>query len=305
MTLQQLRYVAAIAEYGSLSQAARSLYIAQPSLSKALSELEKEIGKALFRRTSRGILLTDDGIEFLAYARQVLQQMDTLEKRFEKGNVTKHFFTVSSQHYNFASEAFAKVVESVKDDMYEFMYIESQTQEIIDDVKSLKSEIGLLYLSSMNQSVVKRMLKEAHLVFEPLFRTLPYACMRRSHPLSEKKQLTLKELEAYPFLTYNQSHSNTYSMSEIILEPFHIDRHLIVSDRASAISLMSRSDAYCITAGKYRNDTTFDWTYIPITDQGILTIGQIRNEQMMISPLGLRFLEALQDIIESWDLKDA
>ena len=251
MTLQQLRYVASIAEYGSLSKAARELYIAQPSLSKSIAELEKEIQKTLFVRTPRGVLFTDEGTEFLAYARQVLQQMDTLEKRYEIGSVTKHYFTVSSQHYPFASEAFSKVVESVKDELYEFMYIETQTQEIIDNVKSLKSEVGLLYLSPLNSTVIKRVLKEAHLIFEPLFETLPYACMRRNHPLAQKPCLTLPDLAPYPFLTYNQSHSNTYSMSEIILQPLHISKHLIVSDRSSATSLMLYSDAYCITAGAY------------------------------------------------------
>lgn len=303
MTLQQLRYVAMIAECGSISQAARNLYIAQPSLSNAISELENEIGKSLFHRTSRGILMTDEGIEFLAYARQVLQQMDTLEKRFEQGKVTKYFFSVSSQHYNFASEAFAKVVDSVKDDMYEFMYIENQTQDIIEDVRSLRSEIGLLYLSKLNQSVIKRIIKEAHLVFEPLFETLPYACVRTNHPLADRPSLHLKDLEPYPYLTYNQSHSNTYSMSEIILEPFHIDRHLIVSDRASAISLMLNTDAYCITAGRYPDTANGNsWVYIPIYGQGKLTVGQIRNQNMAISKLGLRFLEALQNIILQWNL---
>lgn len=298
MTLQQLKYVAAIAECGSLSKAARELYIAQSSMSKAIAEIEKEIGRSLFVRTPRGVLFTDEGTEFLAYARQVLQQMDTLEKRYEIGKISKHYFTVSSQHYPFASEAFAKVAESVKDDLYELMYIETETQTIIDDVRSLKSEVGLLYLSPLNQSVLKRILKEAHLVFEPLFETLPYACMRRNHPLSARPYLTLDDLAPYPFLTYTQSHNNTYSMSEIILQPSHIDKHLIVSDRASATSLMLRSDTYCITAGAFTGTANDEsWIYLPIREQGTLTVGQIRNEHMMISKLALRFLEAIQDIL--------
>ena len=298
MTLQQLRYVASIAECGSLSKAARELYIAQPSLSKAIAELEKEIQKSLFVRTPRGVLFTDEGTEFLAYARQVLQQMDTLEKRYEIGSVNKHYFTVSSQHYPFASEAFSKVVDSVKDELYEFMYIETQTQDIIDNVHSLKSEVGLLYLSPLNSTGIRRVLKEAHLIFEPIFETLPYACMRRDHPLGKRTGLTLPDLAPYPFLSYNQSHSNTYSMSEIILEPFHIKKHLIVSDRSSATSLMLYSDAYCITAGAYPG-TLHDesWVYIPIYGQEKLIVGQIRNEHMMISKLALRVLEALQDIV--------
>ena len=224
--------------------------------------------------------------------------MDTLEKRYEIGSVSKHYFTVSSQHYPFASEAFSKVVDSVKDELYEFMYIETQTQDIIDNVKSLKSEVGLLYLSPLNSTVIKRVIKESHLIFEPIFETLPYACMRRDHPLGQKAGLTLSDLAPYPFLSYNQSHSNTYSMSEIILEPFHINKHLIVSDRSSATSLMLHSDAYCITAGSYPG-TLHDesWVYIPIYGQGKLTVGQIRNEHMMISKLALRFLEALQEIV--------
>lgn len=158
--------------------------------------------------------------------------MDTLEKRYELGKISKHYFTVSSQHYPFASEAFAEVAESVQDGLYELMYIETETSP---------------------------------------------DC---------KKSLTLADLAPYPFLTYSQSHNNTYSMSEIILEPFHIDKHLIVSDRASATSLMLRSDAYCITAGAYPGtDRDGSWTYIPIHSQGELIVGQIRNEHMIISKL--------------------
>ena len=110
MTLQQLRYVTAIAETGTLSEAARRFYIAQPSLTASLRELEEELGLTIFRRTNRGAVLTPEGEEFLGYARQVLAQMDLMEEKYLGAAPVKHQFCVSTQHYSFAVEAFVELL---------------------------------------------------------------------------------------------------------------------------------------------------------------------------------------------------
>ena len=84
MTLQQIKYVIAIADSGSMNEAAKQLFVSQPSLSGSVKELEKELGFDLFIRSNKGIVITRDGEEFLGYARQVAQQYNLLESRYRK-----------------------------------------------------------------------------------------------------------------------------------------------------------------------------------------------------------------------------
>ena len=106
MTLQQLHYAITIAEKGSLNKAAEFLYIAQPSLTSAMQELEKELGITIFHRSGRGVTLTQDGAEFLLYARQVYSQYEELLEKYGDGKNLKKKFGVSTQHYSFAVKAF-------------------------------------------------------------------------------------------------------------------------------------------------------------------------------------------------------
>ena len=114
MTLKQLRYVTVVADTGSITEAARQLYIAQPSLTSAIRELENEYGLVIFKRSKRGIEVTPEGEEFLGYARQVLEQTDLIDERYTGSNRGKLRFCVSSQHYSFAVEAFVKLLKEYK-----------------------------------------------------------------------------------------------------------------------------------------------------------------------------------------------
>lgn len=113
MTLQQLHYAITIAEAGSLNKAAEALYISQPSLTSAMQELEKELGISIFVRSGRGVSLTQDGSEFLLYAREVYGQYEMLLDKYGKSGKRKKKFGVSTQHYSFAVKAFVELVQQV------------------------------------------------------------------------------------------------------------------------------------------------------------------------------------------------
>lgn len=106
MTIQQLKYVIKTVECGSITEAARQLFISQPSLSAALKDIETEFGIEIFYRTSKGISLSPDGIEFLSYARQIVEQAELLEQRYNNKKPSKQLCSVSTQHYAFAVNAF-------------------------------------------------------------------------------------------------------------------------------------------------------------------------------------------------------
>ena len=202
MTLKQLRYIVTVAETGNITEAAGKLFIAQPSLTSSIQELEKEFGITIFTRSKKGMQLTKEGEEFLGYARQVLDQTNLIEERYTGTSQAKNKFSVSSQHYSFVVEAFVEMLKKYGGDKYEFHMRETQTYEIIEDVARMKSEIGVLYLNSFNETVILKTLRDNNLVFEPLFTAKPHVFIGKSSPLAKKKKLTPEDLKPYPRLSY-------------------------------------------------------------------------------------------------------
>ena len=198
MTLMQLKYIVTVAETGTISKAAENLYIAQPSLTAAIKELEAEFGITIFSRTNKGVILTAEGEEFLGYARQVISQTSLMEERYCGTTPIRHQFCVSTQHYSFAVEAFVKLLKEYGGDEYDFRIRETQTYEIIEDVARLKSEVGVLFMNRFNETVLRKLFKEHDLKFTTLFIARPHVFVGSGNPLARKKSITLEDLAPYP-----------------------------------------------------------------------------------------------------------
>ena len=210
MTLQQLRYVTTVAETGTMSEAARRLFVSQPGLTKAIRELEQEMGIIIFDRTNKGIEVSKDGAIFLGYARQVLEQASLLEERYKLQAGGKKEFSVSTQHYSFAVNAFVDLIKEFGGDNYDFSLRETQTYEIIDDVAKMRSEIGILYLNDFNRTVLKKIIKANDLEFETLFTAKPHIFVSTSNPLAGKESVTMEDLKAYPYLSFEQGEQKSF-----------------------------------------------------------------------------------------------
>ena len=196
--LQQLRYIVEVASCGSVTEAARRLFVSQPSVTAAVRDLEREMGITVFDRTSKGMVTTTEGQTFLGYARQVLEQADLLEERYKRDTEPVPRFAVSCQHYSFAVNAFVDVIRAYDAARYEFTLREEQTHEIIEDVAHMKSELGVIYLSDANRDVIGRMLRAEELEFKPLFSTAAHVFLSSTHPLAERASVTLEDLADYP-----------------------------------------------------------------------------------------------------------
>lgn len=238
MTLQQLRYVTAVADTGTISRAAQQFFIAQPSLTNAIRELEQELGLTIFHRTNRGVALTPEGEEFLGYARQVLAQTELIEEKYLGTAPVKHQFCVSAQHYSFAVEAFVELLREYGGEEYDFRIRETQTYEIIEDVAKLRSEVGVLYLNQDNETVLRKVIREHDLIFTPLFTAKPHVFVSASSPLAQKKALTLEDLKPYPRLSYEQGEHNAFYFSEEILSTLDSKKDILVRDRATLFNLL-------------------------------------------------------------------
>ena len=297
MTLKQLRYAVTVADTGNMTEAARRLFIAQPSLTSAIMELEKEYGITIFSRSNKGIEITKDGEEFLGYARQILDQTDLINERYTGKTQGKVRFCVSSQHYSFAVEAFVELIKKHGGNKYEFHMRETQTYDIIEDVSHLRSEIGILYLNGFNETIIRKTLRENNLLFEPLFTASPHVFIGKSSPLARKKSLTLADLAPYPRLSYEQGSHNSFYFSEEILSTVDSDRELIVRDRATLFNLLIGLNGYTICSGVISEELNGPNIIAkPLKVDDYMQIGYILPAQIHPSSLTEEYIQALRRI---------
>ena len=299
MTLQQLRYVVMVAETGTITEAANKLYISQPSLTNAIHELEKEMNLVIFHRTNKGISLSKEGDDFLGYARQVLEQASILEDHYKGNKGGKKQFCVSTQHYSFAVNAFVDLIKQYGQEEYDFSLRETQTYEIIEDVAKMRSEIGLLFLNDFNEAVLRKLLKSHDLEFHPLFTAKPHVFISSRHPLAKKEVITNKELEEYPYLSFEQGEHNSFYFSEEIFSASERKKNIRVRDRATLFNLLIGLNGYTVCSGvidKKLNGKNI--IAVPLADEGDMRIGYIRNRKGMTSRLGATYLEAIRKYLE-------
>ena len=300
MTLQQLRYIVTIVNCGSISEAAKHLFITQPSLSNSVRELEKEMGISIFNRSSKGIALSSQGMEFLSYARQVLEQAELLEQHYTNKKPVKRICSISTQHYAFAVNAFANLVSCQNTDEYEFTLRETRTYEIIDDVKNYRSELGILYINDFNRKVLEKLFKESGLLFHPLFKASPHVFISVTHPLSARDSVAIEDLEDYPFLAFEPGEQNSFYFSEEILSTIPRKKVIYVSDRATLFNLLIGLNGYTICSGILNRNLNGDSIMaVPLETEENMVIGWIGDPRIHLSEFAGKYLEELHRLISS------
>lgn len=295
MRIKQLEYLIKIAELGSLNEAAKQLYLSQPSLSNAVKELEQEMGIIIFQRSQKGMLLTNAGVEYLAYARQILEQVALMEEKYKGTQTSRRWFSISAQHYAFAVHAFVQLIKSYEQTEYEFTFRETQTSNIIDDVSSFQSELGILYLNPFNEKVIRKLLKEKQLIFHSLFTAHPHVFVSKKNPLVGKKSVCLSDLEEFPYLSFEQGQFNSFHFSEEILSTLYHKKSIRVSDRATLFNFLIGVDGYTISSGvlsRELNDENI--VALPLNVDEVMEIGWIQSIQTPLSSMGEEYLRYLK-----------
>ena len=294
MTLAQLKYVIAVANVNSLNEAARNLYVSQPSLSSAIKSVESEIGFDIFLRSKTGITLTTKGEEFLGYAKSVVEQYDLLDAKYISQTKVKKTFSVSMQHYTFAVNAFVELVKSFGMDDYEFEVHETKTHEVIENVKNQKSEIGILYLNDYNRNVLQKIFTEAGLVFHPLFDCKIYVYLWKGHPLANQSEISLEDLEEYPCLAFAQGENNSFYFAEEVLSTYQYKRFIRASDRATLLNLMVGLNGYTLCFGIICEELNgSDYCAIKLKSDEKMTIGYISRKDSTMSKIGATYIEEI------------
>lgn len=322
MTLMQLHYMITISETGSLNKAAELLYVSQPSLTSAVKELEKELGITIFNRSGRGVTLTNDGAEFLLHAKQLYSQYEDLMERYGEHGTRKKKFGVSAQHYSFAVKAFVDMAKEFDMLQYEFAIRETRTAEVISDVSTLRSEIGVLYLSDFNRKALKKLLTQAELVFHHLIDCQAYVYLWRRHPLAKEPSVSLAQLEPYPCLSFEQGDGAGFYLAEELLATGEYARTIKANDRATMLNLMVGLNGYTLCSGIICEELNgSDFVAVPFAGEdqetnagrsdgggagsggeqihaGMMEIGYITRKNMLLSEMGERYVSSLKKYLQ-------
>lgn len=294
MTLQQLKYALMIADCGSMNEAAKRLFLSQPSLSETMKELEREIGMQIFQRSNRGIVITPEGEEFLGYARQVTEQFGLLQSRYVEKR-TREKFSVSMQHYTFAVNAFVETVRRVGIDSYEFAANETTTYDVMENVRNFKSEIGVLYLNDFNEKVMMKIIHEKGLEFIGLFDCDTYVYLWNKHPLAEKEVISMAELDEYPCLSFDQGKNHSLYLAEEMKSTYEYKRLIKATDRATLLNFMKGLNAYTLCSGIICEELNgSEYIAVPLAETEKMRIGYVRRKGAAISHIGEMYIEELK-----------
>lgn len=311
MTLQQLHYAITISETGSLNKAAEILYVAQPSLTGAMQELEKELGVTIFHRSGRGVTLTNDGVEFITYARQVYHQYELLMEKYGACGTLKKKSGVSAQHYSFAVKAFVEMVKQFNTAEYEFAIRETQTRTVIEDVSTLRSEIGILYLSSFNRAAITKLLKARELEFHKLIDCRVYAYLWKGHPLAKERSVRLEQLYEYPCLSFEQGGNSSFYFAEEVFTTNEYPRTIKANDRATMLNLMVGLNGYTLCSGIICAELNGDdYIAVPLesdacADNEQMEIGYIVKKHQTLSRMGMLYIEKAKAYLAACTSADA
>lgn len=299
MTLQQLRYIIAIAEAGSITSAADKLLVSQPSLSKVVNQIEEEMGITIFNRNNRGVYLSEEGLSFLSYSRQVVEQADLLENKYKNKEKQRRVFSITSHHYAFVVNAFVALVKEYGENKYEFSLRETLTNNIIEDVRTSRSEIGVLFLSDFNRKVILKMLEDADLKFTKLFAVKPHIFVSRKNPLAKEKTVELSDLKNFPRLLYDQGIKNSFYFAEEPQPIIDSNKNIIVTDRATIFNLMIGLNGYTIASGVLSSDLNgTEIVAIPLETDEIMEIGYIKNIDRPLSRICISYINHLKTYIK-------
>lgn len=295
MNINQIKYVLAVASSSSMREASTRLYVSQPALSASIHELEEELGILIFERTNKGISLTDEGREFISYAKKAVGQYEILEDRYLSKDSGKERFSVSTQHYNFSIKAFTDTIRSMEPEKYVFSIHETKTKEVLEDVYSLKSEIGIISFSSSNEDVIKKLFKDYQLEFVPLMKRDTYIYVWKDHEFADRRTISLDELKGYPCVSFDQTNDGNFYLTEEAMADYDFDKMIKSDDRATTMEIIAELGGYSVGSGMLSGEDAIlqGLVSIKLEEEDPLIIGYITRKGIALSAYGGKYVEEL------------
>jgi hypothetical protein len=206
------------------------------------------------------------------------------------------------QHYSFAVKSFVEMVKGCDTEEYEFAIRETKTREVIEDVSTARSEIGILYLSDFNRKIIDKLLRTNDLEFHILIECPVYVYLWQGHPLAKEKSIRLEQLEAYPCLSFEQGDNGSFYFAEEILNPTPCPRTIRATDRATMLNLMVGLNGYMFCSGIICEELNGDdYVAVPFesascedTYNSRMEIGYVVKKNVLLSRIGERYVEEMK-----------
>lgn len=298
MTIQQYRYVLEIAKRGSISEAAKQLFVAQSSLSTSIKMLETELNIKIFERSGGGVYLTEEGAEFVRYASQIVDGEDLLIDRY-RGAPEARRLRIATQHYDFIADVFGGFVAQQTAPSYRFSIKEIETYNVIQEVERGLSDIGILAIKDSDLDVMRRYLGKRGISFHELLFVRPHVFFRKEHPLAEREVLEYAALSQYPYVSYEQGDHNSSYFTEELAEPSYAEKQIEISDRATLMNLLLLTDAYTVGTGIMPSRLGGGIVSVPLLCEERYVIGYILNDERRLSGMSSEFIEKLKLTLEN------
>ena len=297
MTLKQILYVRAVSKAGSIGKAAEALFISQSSLSESIQNLEREYDMVLFERTSRGISLTGQGEEFLKDTQLLSNIYQDLDDKYKNRKSDREHFCVSSLHHVSGIDAFEHIVSQPKNQKYHLGYFEGNMDQVLQDVETNRSDVGVLFFTSDSRSTIIKACNRRNIFFQHMKYDLLHIYVHKTHPLAGRGSVTLAEIQQHPFISYEECHPSSARFTPTRRQWDPQQQIISVSDRAMAYSVLALGSAYVTGSGYLtQEDCRRSLVTAPITDLGQIEIGYICNPARALSELALEYIEWLKKI---------
>lgn len=243
MNVLHLKYAVEIDKVGSLNKAAENLYMNQPNLSRAIKELESNLGIEIFERSAKGMTATPEGERFLGYARRILAQIDEVESMYREGLVPQKRFSISVPRACYISEAFAQFSRTIDpNDHIELFYKETNAMRAIKNILEADYKLGIIRYAANYDRNFREMLDERGLAHKLITEFSYKLIMSRSHPLAEKDDIRYDDLK--PFIEINHADPYVPSLPFAAVRKEELpdmDRRIFVFERASQFDLLSEN----------------------------------------------------------------
>lgn len=261
----------------------------------------------IFIRNRKGITVTDEGEEFISYARQVYAQYEILTDKFKNKENIKQKFGVSCQHYSFAVKAFMETIKLFESSKYEFAIRETKTSDVIHDVSTMKSELGLIFINDFNEKFIAKKLDEHDLVFQKLINCEPYVFVCRDNPLVGRECVTFEDLEPYPCFIFEQGDSEPYFFAEELLPLNKYSRTVKTSDKLTMLNFIAEMNGYTFCSGMiYDRLNGREYVSIPFKPDEQDTarkiqIGYIYKKARPLSEIGKIYLDNVKIYLKEYE----
>lgn len=241
MNIVYLKYAVEVARTGSISKASEALFVAQPNLSRAIKELEKEVGIAIFDRNAKGMTLTPDGERLISYGKRILREIDEVERMFKSDGEKKTTLTVSVPRASYISYAFAKFSQRLlKEERCDVFYKETNALRAINNILRGDYKLGIIRYASSHDRQFKEMLEEKKLNYE-LITEFKYKILTNAKsPLVELDEVKASDLEYYVEIAHADPYVPSLPMADAMREELseNVKRRVFVFERASQFDLM-------------------------------------------------------------------